>query len=62
MAASPTTLSPRRRPLRLATQNNVMPNLRNIFDTVFNVAPDVYICDFVGDAGESHIGSYLRQS
>jgi hypothetical protein len=39
------------------TQINVMPNLRNIFDTVFNAAPDVYIRDFVGDAGEPHAGA-----
>jgi hypothetical protein len=36
---------------------NVMPNLRNIFDTVFSAAPDVYIRDFVGDSGEPHSGS-----
>ncbi len=39
------------------TQINVMPNLRNIFDTVFNAAPDVYIRDFVGDSGEPHTGA-----
>jgi hypothetical protein len=39
------------------TQIGVMPNLRNIFDTVFNSAPDVYIRDFVGDAGEPHVGA-----
>lgn len=39
------------------TQIRVMPNLRNIFDTVFNAAPDVYIRDFVGDTGEPHIGA-----
>jgi hypothetical protein len=35
------------------TQIRVMPNLRNVFDSVFNTAPDVYIRDFVGDAGEA---------
>ena len=39
------------------TQISVMPNLRNIFINVFNVAPDVYIRDFVGDTGEPHTGS-----
>lgn len=38
------------------TQIRVMPNLRSIFDTVFNAAPDVYIRDFVGDDGEPHSG------
>jgi hypothetical protein len=36
---------------------SVMPNLRSIFDTVFNTAPDVYIRDFVGDSGEPHTGA-----
>lgn len=35
----------------------VMPNLRNIIDTVINAAPDIYIRDFVGDTGEPHTGS-----
>ncbi|HEV2756491.1 MAG TPA: S8 family serine peptidase [Actinomycetota bacterium] len=35
----------------------VMPNLRAIIDTVLNVAPDVYIRDFIGDAGEPHTGA-----
>jgi serine protease len=39
------------------TQIRVMPNLRAIFDTVFNSAPDVYIRDFVGDAGDPHAGA-----
>lgn len=39
------------------TQVGVMPNLRSIFDTVLNAAPDVYIRDFVGDTGEPHIGA-----
>ena len=39
------------------TQISVMPNLHNIFVNVFNVAPDVYIRDFVGDSGEPHTGS-----
>lgn len=39
------------------TQIRVMPNLRNIFDTVFNSAPDLYIRDFVGDTGEPHMGA-----
>lgn len=39
------------------TQISVMPNLRSIFDTVFNAAPDIYIRDFVGDVGEPHAGA-----
>jgi serine protease len=39
------------------TQIGVMPNLRSIFDTVFNAAPDIYIRDFVGDTGEPHTGA-----
>lgn len=35
----------------------VMPDLRGIIDDVLNVAPDVYIRDFVGDTGEPHNGS-----
>jgi serine protease len=35
----------------------VMPNLRNIIDTVINAAPDIYIRDYVGDTGEPHTGS-----
>jgi hypothetical protein len=39
------------------TQIRVMPNLRSIFDTVFNTAPDVYLRDFVGDTGAPHTGA-----
>ena len=39
------------------TQIGVMPDLRKIFDNVFNDAPDVYIRDYVGDVGEPHTGS-----
>jgi hypothetical protein len=39
------------------TQISVMPNLRDIFDAVFNTAPDVYLRDFVGDSGEPHDGA-----
>lgn len=39
------------------TPISVMPNLRGIFETVFNTAADVYIRDFVGDAGEPHMGA-----
>jgi serine protease len=35
----------------------VMPNLRNIAETVLGVAPDVYIRDFVGDVGDPHTGA-----
>lgn len=35
----------------------VMPNLRTIFDSVLNAAPDIYLRDFVGDTGEPHSGS-----
>ena len=34
----------------------VMPNLRRIIDDVLNLSPDVYLRDFVGDAGEPHTG------
>jgi hypothetical protein len=34
----------------------VMPNLRAIIDSVLNVAPDVYLRDFVGDTGDPHTG------
>ncbi|WUR16018.1 S8 family serine peptidase [[Empedobacter] haloabium] len=36
------------------TRIGVMPNLRAIFDTVLNSAPDVYARDFVGDVGDPH--------
>ena len=39
------------------TAIGVMPDLRLIIDNVLNVAPDVYIRDFVGDTGEPHSGS-----
>ncbi len=39
------------------TRIGVMPNLRAIFDSVLNAAPDVYIRDFVGDTGEPHTGA-----
>lgn len=32
----------------------VMPNLRAIIENVLNLAPDVYIRDFVGDIGDPH--------
>ena len=32
----------------------VMPNLRAIIQNVLNLAPDVYIRDFVGDTGDPH--------
>lgn len=36
----------------------VMPNLRAIIDgQVLNLAPDVYLRDFVGDTGDPHAGS-----
>jgi hypothetical protein len=34
----------------------VMPNLRAIIEDVLNVAPDIYIRDFVGDTGDPHAG------
>jgi subtilase family protein len=47
----------------------VMPNLKKIVDSVLNVAQDIYIRDFVGDAGDPHTGAVsaspdiiLRQS
>ncbi|MDP9194379.1 MAG: S8 family serine peptidase [Acidobacteriota bacterium] len=39
------------------TAMGVMPNLRTITDNILNIAPDVYIRDFVGDSGEPHAGS-----
>lgn len=39
------------------TLMGVMPNLRTIADNILNLAPDVYIRDFVGDSGEPHAGS-----
>ena len=36
----------------------VMPNLRAIIDgTVLNLAPDIYLRDFVGDTGDPHAGA-----
>lgn len=35
----------------------VMPNLKAIFNTVLNAAPDVFMRDFVGDAGDPHLGA-----
>jgi hypothetical protein len=36
----------------------VMPNLRAIIDgNILNLAPDVYLRDFVGDTGDPHTGS-----
>ncbi|HEY2372635.1 MAG TPA: S8 family peptidase [Gaiellaceae bacterium] len=47
----------------------VMPNLKQIIDSVLNVAQDIYIRDFVGDVGDPHTGAVsaspdiiLRQS
>jgi len=34
----------------------VMPNLQAIIQNVLNVAPDVYLRDFVGDTGDPHTG------
>jgi uncharacterized protein YegP (UPF0339 family) len=39
------------------TAIGVMPDLRLIIDNVLNLAPDVYIRDFVGDVGEPHNGA-----
>ncbi len=38
------------------TRIGVMPNLRRIFDSVLNAAPDLYIRDHVGDTGVPHAG------
>ena len=35
----------------------VMPNLRAIVDGVLNLAPDLYVRDFVGDTGDPHAGA-----
>ncbi|QJW89169.1 S8 family serine peptidase [Spirosoma taeanense] len=40
------------------SQISVMPNLRQIIgNLLMNVAPDVYVRDFVGDTGNSHSGA-----
>ncbi len=39
------------------TAINVMPNLRLIIDNLLNVAPDIYLRDFVGDVGDPHTGA-----
>ncbi|MEJ2403319.1 MAG: S8 family serine peptidase [Candidatus Thiodiazotropha sp.] len=39
------------------TAIGVMPDLERIIDNVLNIAPDIYIRDFVGDAGEPHMGA-----
>ncbi|MBS0174914.1 MAG: S8 family serine peptidase [Nitrospira sp.] len=39
------------------TRIGVMPNLRAIFNTVLNAAPDLYLRDFVGDVGDPHAGA-----
>lgn len=38
------------------TLMGVMPDLRIIANNILNIAPDVYIRDFVGDSGEPHTG------
>jgi len=40
----------------------MMPDLKKIIENVLNVAPDVYLGDFVGDMGESYSGSVRRQA
>jgi hypothetical protein len=36
----------------------VMPNLRSIIDgSILNLAPDIYLRDFVGDTGDPHTGA-----
>lgn len=35
----------------------VMPDLQQIIDNVLNLAPDVYLRDFLGDVGEPHSGA-----
>lgn len=41
-----------------ATAIGVMPNLRAIIEgDILNLAPDLYLRDFVGDAGEPHMGA-----
>lgn len=39
------------------TQIGVMPDLGEFIDHVLNVAPDVYLRDFVGDVGDPHTGA-----
>ncbi|HYO76800.1 MAG TPA: S8 family serine peptidase, partial [Thermoanaerobaculia bacterium] len=38
------------------TQMGAMPDLRKIARNILNLAPDVYLRDFVGDSGEPHAG------
>lgn len=38
------------------TPMGVMPDLRTIAENILNLAPDVYLRDFVGDSGEPHAG------
>lgn len=35
----------------------VMPNIRGVIENVLELAPDVYIRDYVGDVGDPHTGS-----
>jgi serine protease len=39
------------------TDIGVMPDLKAIFNTVLNAAPDLYMRDFVGDSGDPHVGA-----
>ena len=39
------------------TQIGVMPNLHQVIDNRLGLVPDVYLRDFVGDAGEPHNGA-----
>jgi serine protease len=52
--ADPATGTPSANPA--VDRIGVMPNLRAIIDDVLNIAPDVYIRDFVGDTGDPHAG------
>jgi hypothetical protein len=40
-----------------ATAMGVMPNLAGIIGGLLGLAPDIYLRDFVGDAGEPHLGA-----
>lgn len=50
LSANSTTTNPN------ADNIGVMPNLQNIVQLTFNVGPDLFLRDFVGDTGISHNG------
>jgi Subtilase family len=55
MLSDPATGTPSSNPA--VDRIGVLPNLKNVIDSVLNVAADVYIRDFVGDTGDPHSGA-----